>query len=125
MDVAALAGMPNPLIHWELMVADPERAKAFYRRVFDWQFQAAGPEYTLIDTGGAVGGGMMQKPPGAPMAALNNYFQVADVDRTLRDAVEAGARVIVPRTEIPGMGWFAMFLDPDSIAIGVMQPRAP
>ena len=59
---------------------------------------------------------------GAP-AALNVYFGVADLDRTLHDAVEAGARVIVPRTEIPP-GWFAMFLDLDGIPVGVMQLRA-
>jgi predicted enzyme related to lactoylglutathione lyase len=55
------------------------------------------------------------------MSSLNSYFRVADLDRALRDAVEAGAQVIVPRTEIPTVGWFAMFLDPDRIPIGVMQ----
>jgi predicted enzyme related to lactoylglutathione lyase len=35
--------------------------------------------------------------------------------------VEAGAQVIVPRTEVPNIGWFAMFLDPDRIPIGIMQ----
>ncbi len=115
--------MANPLIHWELMVSDPERAKAFYARVFGWTFTPAGPEYTLIQTGTDPGGGMMRRPPNVPMSALNCYFRVADLDRTLRDAVEAGARVIVPRTEIPDIGWFAMFLDPDQIPIGVLQPR--
>jgi hypothetical protein len=116
--------MANPLIHWELMVSDPARAKAFYQKVFDWNFKPMGPEYTLIETGG-VGGGMMQRPPAVPMSSLNSYFQVPDIDQTLRAAVEAGAKVIVPRTEIPQVGWFAMFLDPDGIAIGVLQPRMP
>jgi predicted enzyme related to lactoylglutathione lyase len=58
------------------------------------------------------------------MSSLNSYFRVPDLDRTLRAAVEAGARVIVPRMEIPNVGWFAMFLDPDGIPIGVMQPRS-
>lgn len=114
----------NPLIHWELMVADVERAKAFYRRVFDWSFTAAGPEYTLIATGSDPGGGLMKRPPGVAMSSLNSYFRVDDVDRTLREAVEAGATVIVAKMEIPGVGWFAMFLDPDQIPIGIMQPRA-
>jgi predicted enzyme related to lactoylglutathione lyase len=47
---------------------------------------------------------------------------VADLDKTLRDVVEAGGTVLVARTEIPP-GWFAMFADPDGIAVGIMQLR--
>jgi predicted enzyme related to lactoylglutathione lyase len=114
--------MANPIIHWELMVADPERAKAFYRQVFDWKFVDTSPEYELIDTGSPPGGGLLRRPPGVTMSSLNNYFQVASVDRTLRAAVEAGATVIVPRMEVPTVGWFAMFLDPEGIPVGVMEP---
>lgn len=116
--------MANPIVHWELMVEDVVRAQAFYGRVFGWTFNVAGPEYTLIDTGQPPGGGMMATPPGAPGVALNTHFQVDDLDRTLRHAVEAGASVIVPATAVPGVGRFAMFLDPDRIPIGVMQLAA-
>lgn len=115
--------MPNPLTHWELMVQDPERSKAFYARLFDWTFVPAGPEYTLIQVGSEPNGGLMKAPPGSPMSSLNSYFRVADLDRTLHDAVEAGASVIVPKMEVPGVGWFAMFVDPDKIPIGIMQLR--
>lgn len=117
--------MPNPICHWELMVNDVEKAKAFYRRVFDWTIEggpAAG--YDFIRTGTEPGGGMMAKPAAAPMAALNVYFLVEDVDRTLRSAADAGATVVVPKTEIPDVGSFGMFLDPDSIPIGVFTPKA-
>lgn len=116
--------MANPPIHWELTVVDVERSKAFYGKVFDWTYSAMGPEYTLIGTGG-VGGGLMAKPPGAPNPALNVYFQVTEIDKTLRSVVEAGGRVVVPRTEIPTVGWYAMFLDPDGVAVGVLQPLSP
>lgn len=114
--------MANPLIHWELMVGDVEKTKAFYASVFDWKFQASGPEYTLIETGEAPGGGLMARPPGVEMSALNSYFRVDDIDATLRRVVESGGEVVVPRTEIPGVGAFAMFLDPERISIGIMQP---
>lgn len=117
--------MASSLIHWELMVSDVARTKAFYQKVFDWTYEPMGPEYQLIKAGEGVGGGLMQRPPGVEMSALNTYFRVADVDRTLRDAVEAGATVIVPRTEIPTVGWYAMFLDPDRIPIGILEPIAP
>ena len=117
--------MSNPLIHWELIVADVERAKTFYGTIFEWTFQSMGPEYTLIQTGVDPGGGLLKRPPGVEMSALNNYFRVDDIDRTLARAVEAGAKVIVPRTEVPSIGWFAMFLDPEAVPVGVMQMRAP
>ncbi|HVV83932.1 MAG TPA: VOC family protein [Kofleriaceae bacterium] len=113
--------MPNPMIHWELMVEDPQRAQAFYRRVFDWTFDDASPDYTLIDPGAPPGGGMLRRPRNVPMSSLHVYFEVADLDRTLVSAVEAGATVIVPRMAVPGVGWFAMFLDPERIPVGVMQ----
>ena len=30
--------MGNPIVHWELMVSDLEKGKAFYSAVFDWKF---------------------------------------------------------------------------------------
>lgn len=69
------------------------------------------------------GGGLMKRPPGVTMSSLNSYFRVTDLDRTLHDAVEAGATVVVPRMEVPNVGWFAMFLDPDQIPVGVMELR--
>lgn len=116
--------MANPMIHWELMVDDVTKARAFYGRVFDWRFEdTAPPGYTMIDTGTAPGGGMMARPPGTPGAALNTYFRVDDIEKTLGVVVEAGGSVIVPKTEIPGIGWFAMFLDPDRIPIGIFVER--
>ena len=117
--------MNNPVCHWELMVNDLGKAKAFYERVFDWKFDTSRPEYTMIETGAPPGGGMMLRPPAAPIAALNTYFAVVDIDATLRQVVEAGGTVAVPRTEIPAVGWFAMFLDPDNIPVGIFQESAP
>lgn len=114
--------MNNSICHWELMVNDLAKAKAFYRRIFDWRFDdETFPGYTMIDTGG-IAGGMMVRPPHSPGAALNTYFQVDDIVETLRRVVEAGGTVIVPKTQIPP-GWFAMFLDVDGIPIGVVEEK--
>lgn len=114
--------MSNPICHWELMVSNVEKTKTFYRSVFDWTFdERSFPGYTMIATGKEPGGGLMAKPASAPMAALNVYFQVDDLQRTLAKVVESGGRVIVPKTEIPGIGWFAMFQDPENIAVGLLQ----
>ena len=116
--------MSNSVCHWELMVNDVEKAKAFYAKIFDWKFEGtSSSEYVMINTGERPFGGMMAKPKAAPMAALNVYFSVASVDATLRKVVEAGATVIVPKMQVPEAGWFAMFLDPDGIPIGIFEQR--
>lgn len=114
--------MSNHVCHWDLTVSDMEKAKAFYGQVFDWKFdETSMPGYTMIDTGKEPGGGMMVRPPQAPHCSLSTYFLVDDVEATLAKAVAAGAKVIVPRTPIPGVGAFGMFLDPDGIPLGVFE----
>ena len=116
--------MPNPLCHFEVMTADPEKCRTFYGAVFDWQFDDESmPGYTLVNTGTEPSGGVFPRPPEAPGVCLSVYFQVQDVDATLAKATEGGATVLVPKTEIPNnIGHFAMFADPEGIPIGIMQP---
>jgi predicted enzyme related to lactoylglutathione lyase len=117
--------VPNPLCHFELMSNDPERARAFYGTVFDWEFDdQAMAGYTLINAGAEPSGGMMAKPAGAPHAALNVYFLVEDVPATLEKVEAAGGSVLVPRTEIPNVGTFAMIADPEGVVIGLLKPAS-
>lgn len=114
--------MPNALCHFELMTNDPNRAKNFYERVFNWKFdEKSMPGYTLINTGAEPSGGMFAKPDGTPGACHNIYFQVNDIDAALKNATEAGGKVLVRKTAIPNVGHFAMFADPDGIAVGIMK----
>jgi len=115
--------MPNPLCHFELMTGDPQKCKAFYGAVFDWQFDDQSmPGYTLISTGTEPSGGVFAKPEEAPGACLNAYFQVDDLDAALSKATEHGATALVPKTPIPNVGHFAIIADPEGIPIGLMQP---
>jgi len=114
--------MGNPIVHWELMVNDVAKAKAFYSSIFDWQWEeTAFPGYSLIKTGTDPGGGLMAKPDMAPACALNTYFGVEDIDATVAKAVAAGATLLVPKTAIEGMGYWAMIADPDGIPVGLFQ----
>ena len=42
--------MANPFVHVELNTPDPEKAKAFYSKLFQWQLEEVGP--SLADTDG-------------------------------------------------------------------------
>lgn len=117
--------MANPFVHVELATTDPEKAKGFYGKLFDWKLEdmQMGPEmtYTMIQPGEGTGGGLMkQMMPGAPSAWLA-YVIVDDVKATTEKAKSLGARVMKEVAEVPGMGWFSIITDPTGAALGLWQ----
>jgi predicted enzyme related to lactoylglutathione lyase len=115
--------MANHVCYFEFMVGDVAKARAFYDKIFDWKFsQPPGMSgYTMIDTGKEPMGGMMKKPDQAPAPGLSIYFYVDSIDETLKKAQAAGARPGMPKTEIPNMGWWAFFFDPDGICVMIYE----
>jgi len=49
------------------------------------------------------------------------YLTVTNLDESLTAAQKEGARVVLPKTEIPGMGWHAMVHAPGDVPIGLFQ----
>ena len=114
--------MPNPLCHFEFMTDDPDKTRDFYAAVFGWEFDDSSmPGYTLIKTGSDPDGGLMKRPDNCPCPMLQTYFMVEEIDAILSAVGEAGGQTIVPKTEIPDVGHYAVFSDPDNIAIGIFQ----
>ncbi|MFG3292347.1 VOC family protein [Streptomyces sp. NPDC048179] len=119
-----LVGDPGSLSRAELYTTDASTAKAFYTSLFSWQTRdvpmGPGLTYTVLTPAGAGSqaalGGLMQLPQANLDAGStpewHPYFEVTDCDATSARAVEAGAVVLIPVTEAPGIGRFAMFLDP-------------
>jgi predicted enzyme related to lactoylglutathione lyase len=113
------------VIHFEIPAAEPDRAAAFYGQVFGWKFDKwPGPtEYWMVTTGTegspGINGGMMKKPGG--ITSTTNTIGVLSVDRAVNAAVEAGGRNIMPKTPIPGVGYFAYCEDTEGNLFGVMQ----
>ena len=50
-----------------------------------------------------------------------NYLSVENVDQFARKAESLGAKVVVPKTPVPGMGWFAQLTDTEGNIFGVHQ----
>ena len=120
--------MANPFVHVELASTDVEKAKSFYRSMFDWQLKdedmGGGMTYTMINVGEGTGGGMMSHPvPGAPSAWLA-YVLVDDLKDATEKAKANGASVLRDITEVPNMGAFAIITDPTGANIGIWQPKA-
>ena len=110
----------------ELASADPEKSVAFYSEIGGFTAKAMdmGPmgTYHVLESGGAPRAGIMkQSMPGQPHAWLP-YVQVAKADATAEKAKKLGATVVVPPTDIPNVGRFAILVDPRGVALGVLQP---
>jgi predicted enzyme related to lactoylglutathione lyase len=123
---SSIAFMGNPFVHLDLSTSDPAAAKKFYGDVFDWNFNDI-PEmnWTGIDVGEGVGGGLGPKQNPDQPTAWTAYVGVDDVDATVAKAAAAGATIMMPRMEVPGMGWLAVFIDPQGASVGVWQPMTP
>jgi predicted enzyme related to lactoylglutathione lyase len=46
-------------------------------------------------------------------------IQTDDIDSTLAEVEKLGGKTVTPKTEIPDMGWFAVFTDPEGNYIGL------
>jgi predicted enzyme related to lactoylglutathione lyase len=110
---------------YELMTSDREAAKPFYGSVVGWGSQevpSAGIPYSLFTAPGGPVAGLMDLPgPTAPLAWLG-YVAVDDVDATAAQATGLGATIRMPPTDIPGIGRFAVFSDPQGATVALFHP---
>lgn len=120
--------MANPFVHVELNTADPQKAKAFYSKLFHWELEdvnnPAVPDhvYTMIKVGEGTGGGLMKQIPGGPSGWLA-YVLVDDIQASTEKAKSLGAEVMKDVTEVLGMGYLSFIRDPTGAVLGMWQPK--
>ena len=117
--------MGRPVVHWELMSKDPAKVAAFYETIFGWKIQHM-PEmdYRLVETGGAGGinGGILkpQRPEPWP-GNMTFYIDVDDLAAYRKRIVAEGGKIHVEDQEVPGMGAFTLFTDPEGRMMGLWK----
>lgn len=118
--------MGNPFVHVELNTQDLDKAKKFYGDMFDWHIEdIPNMDYTMINVGNGVGGGMMKHPvPNAPSFWLS-YVEVADIHQATEKARGLGAHIVRDVMEVPNTGWLSIFTDPTGATLGLWQPMQP
>ena len=110
----------------ELMTTDVQAATRFYTELLGWTTEEVpGMAYTVVQTGGVGIGGIMAIPSQAAGATPHwgTYVTVDDVDATAHKAQELGAKTIVPLTDIPNVGRFYTFQDPQGAVISIITYR--
>ncbi len=122
-------GEPGSLAWTQLNASRSGPAKAFYTRLFGWDSQdspmpGGGGDYTTFMQGGRPIGGIMPMPADVPEGAPSHwlsYFATSDVDATTAKTASLGGRALVPPTDIPGMGRFAVLQDPRGAVFAIVR----
>ena len=110
----------------ELPSKDPAASVKFYEQIGGFttsrmEMPGMGTYHVLESDGKGRAGIMPQPMPEAPHLWLP-YVQVASADQTADKARRLGATVVVPPTNIPNVGRFAIFVDAQGAGTGILQP---
>jgi predicted enzyme related to lactoylglutathione lyase len=119
------------VFYWnELMTWDVEQAKSFYADTLGWTYEATPMEegtYWIIKSGETTAGGMFQLTmplfEGVPEGWMA-YIAVDDIDARVAKATAAGAALMRPPFDVPGVGRIAIMREPGGAGIGWMTPAS-
>ncbi len=107
----------------DLMTLDVERAKSFYGELFNWKFKTGtGDPYVHVMAGDKGIGGMMQvdRTQQTPPHWVG-YVSIDDIDATVAAITQRGGKVLMPRTDVPEVGPFAIVADPQGAVFAPMH----
>ncbi|QQR93075.1 MAG: VOC family protein [Candidatus Iainarchaeum archaeon] len=123
----------DKVVHFEIPAANMNRARRFYENVFGWQTEKiphmdyVGLRSVKADKKGkpvekgAINGGLMKRGKGikGPVIAMN----VKSVTGSINKVLAHKGKLVMPKTEIMGMGWYAYVKDSEGNVIGLWQDK--
>lgn len=113
------------VVHFEITADDPDRAAAFYRKAFGWTIEDwGGPsKYLLVTTGPAdkagINGAITERQE--HLQAVINSIDVENFEQGAEAVRQAGGEVLMEKTAIPGVGYFAYCEDTEGNVFGIME----
>ncbi len=125
----------NSVVHFEMPFDDADRAKKFYGSVFGWKAQETGPEmggYVVVATTetnesggpirpGAINGGLYPRIKDRPDDGPSFVIAVDDIKEAIKKIKAGGGIVIGEPADIPQIGSFVSFTDPEGNRLSVLQ----
>ncbi|UVJ39076.1 VOC family protein [Arthrobacter sp. CJ23] len=122
---SGLVNVPGTMAWNEVQTSDVPTAVAFYEAVTGCSSSTAPAgdveEYTSLLVDGEPVAGVMKLPGEGLPPFWMTYFNVADVDAAVAQAVGLGSHVIAPAFDVPGIGRFAVLMDPAGAAFSIMK----
>jgi len=116
--------MPR-VVHFEIAANDPEKAAAFYQKVFGWKIvKWEGPqEYWLVETGDeqepGINGGLLRA--NEIFSGTVNTIDVPDIDVFIEKIEQHGGEIVVEKHAIPGIGYNAYAKEEGGTLFGIHQ----
>lgn len=126
-----VTNVPNSFCWNELATPDTTKAGDFYAGLFGWGKQTndmgGGMLYTMFANGERPAGGMYKPTPEMGPIPPNwlVYFAVDDADAKAKKASDQGATIIIPPSDIPGVGRFSVIQDPQGATFGIIKLTNP
>jgi predicted enzyme related to lactoylglutathione lyase len=123
---ARFVDQPGTLVWTELLTNNVDIAGGFYTKLLGWgtQVHDMGPmKYTVFMRGETPAAGMMQITPDMGKTPPNwtVYFGTTDPDASAKKAGELGGAALMPPSDIPNVGRFAVLQDPQGAAFGIIR----
>lgn len=127
----------NPVVHFEMPYENRDRLVKFYSQVFGWGMNALGKDMgdyvtaataetdanRMIKTPGTINGGFYPKKPDWPAQYPSVVIAVEDIRKAMRQVMDGGGKVLGEPTDIPGIGPYVSFLDPEGNRVSLLQPK--
>ncbi|HLM90545.1 MAG TPA: hypothetical protein VK424_00590 [Thermoplasmata archaeon] len=111
--------------HVEYASKDPSATRRFLEKVFGYHFDILADMggYAMrsdeISKGSSTGVRVLEKGESSATIA---FLTVPNLDEALKTAQREGARIVLPKTEIPP-GWHAVVHAPGDLPIGLFQSK--
>jgi predicted enzyme related to lactoylglutathione lyase len=115
------------ITHIEFPADDTARASRFYSELFGWKLTEwpEFPGYFVFSTGPTESAGGAIGERGKSVGdKVRLYIEVDSIDDTVARAPGLGGKVVTPRTEIVGQGWYGVILDSEGSELGLYEVRA-
>lgn len=118
--------------HFSINADDVDRGREFYGNVFGWKFEPWGPPgFYMINFNDAQSGSMLGSlqgrrdlVPGQKMIGYECTIAVESIDDTIRALKERGAKIVMPKLTIAGVGTLVFFEDTVGNVAGAIQYEA-
>jgi uncharacterized protein len=125
----------NKVVHFEIPADNMSRAKDFYKKAFDWEItdypMPDGSTLTGVTTAeidpathmpkeaGAINGRMLERRVETPAPVIT--VRVEYIDESIAKILDLGGKIVIPKKEFPGMGFYIYMSDTEGNIIGLFQ----
>ena len=127
----------NPVVHFEMPYKDAKRVVDFYSKAFGWKMNKMGPEMggyvvaetaetdenRMVKTPGTINGGFYDLSVSPTSTTPSVVISVDDVKTAMADIKAAGGEILGEPQEIPGIGIWVVFKDPEGNRVSILEAK--